>query len=175
MLYCRALGDDDMIRRKTTMQQTIANIYGVELVVACVTGTQSNQKKKEQVAKKCTRIGIAFFIVMKSEAVEDQVSKAIYKSGKPDDFNYIKPRCRSRESKEMALRALCTVVKVIHYFVIMRLKLTLHKISGSGKGKSEIKKKIEYLHFIWFSKILQYQRRFSRKFLRGWLFFITVF
>ena len=113
MLYCRALGDDEMIRRKTIMQQTIANIDGVEMVVACVTGTKSNSKKKGQSTTKPTRLGISFFVVMKSEAVEDKVLKAIYKSGKPDDFGYIRPKCKSRESKVLALRALCTVVKVI--------------------------------------------------------------
>ncbi|XP_066924435.1 uncharacterized protein [Clytia hemisphaerica] len=110
MFACRAIGQS-CVSKKQFLQSKVARIPGVELVMACVTGTMSNSKKKGVAAKKNIRRGVAFFVTSKSEAVEDELLKQICMWGVPMDITHVKPRCRSRDSREIALRALCTVVK----------------------------------------------------------------
>ena len=80
-----------------------------------MTGTKSNNNRaasQEDVNSITIRKGLAYFIVTKPEAVEDEVFKAIYDGGFDGKLSYIKPRSKNRESKEIALAALSTVVKV---------------------------------------------------------------
>ena len=80
-----------------------------------MTGTKSNNNRaasQEDVNSITIRKGLAFFIVTKTEAVEGEVCKAIYDGGFDGKLSYIKPRSKDRESKEIALAALSTVVKV---------------------------------------------------------------
>ncbi|XP_066921873.1 uncharacterized protein [Clytia hemisphaerica] len=110
MVSCRAMGPE-VVEKKQEMETKIAKIPGIELVLACVTGTKSNSKKKGVSGKNAIKTGVAFFVVMMAEAIEDEILKAIYESGVPADVKYIRPRCKSRDSKANALRAVCQVVK----------------------------------------------------------------
>ena len=111
MFGCRAVGES-CITEKLLLQTKIAQIPGVELVMACVSGTMSNSKKKGAFVKKDIRKCVAFFISAKSEAVEDEILKKIYKWGVPMDVKHVIPKYKSHDSRELALSTLCTVVKV---------------------------------------------------------------
>lgn len=61
-----------------------------------------------------------YFIVTKTaEAVEDEICKVIYDGGFDGKLTYITPRSKNRESKEIALAALSTVVKVRDWFLFL--------------------------------------------------------
>lgn len=123
MMSCRVFWSrlwlpSEINKNKMMVEKDISNIAGVELVVSCLTGTSTNAKSStnsenggENTAE--VKKGNAFFIVMRTEAVEDDVIKLIHDCGVQDqNFSYIRPRGKSRDSKELALSSLKQVVKV---------------------------------------------------------------
>ena len=117
MISCRVVSEGgEIIEESELMDKKIAQIPGVELIISCLTGTKSNNNRaassQEDLNSITIRKGLAYFIVTKTEAVEDEVCKAIYDGGFDGKLSYIKPRSKNRESKEIALAALSTVVKV---------------------------------------------------------------
>ena len=81
----------EIIEESELMDKKIAQIPGVELIISCLTGTKSNNNRaassQEDVNSITIRKGLAYFIVTKTEAVEDEVCKAclLYTSPSPRD------------------------------------------------------------------------------------------
>ena len=127
MISCRALStDNSMVEKKEELDTEIAKTPGVEFIVSCITGTMSNAKhvSRETPSDEPTTVikkGVAFFIVTKSEAVEDDIIKIIHDVGSSDgSVTYIRPRGKNRDSKELAMASLKVVVKVS--LLILQLK-----------------------------------------------------
>ena len=120
MISCRAMSSDDdnkIVEMKEELDLQLAKTPGVEFLVSCVTGTTSNPKMAmNSSSEKRTRKGVAFFIVTRTEAIEDDIIRLIHDVGSMDhDVTYIKPR-KHRESKDIALAALSQVVKVSNIY-----------------------------------------------------------
>ena len=117
MISCRAMSSDDdnrIVELKEELDLQLAKTPGVEFLVSCVTGTTSNPKMalNDESSERRTRKGVAFFIVTRTEAIEDDIIKIIHDVGSSEhNVTYIKPR-KHRESKDIALAALSQVVKV---------------------------------------------------------------
>ena len=86
-----------------------------------MTGTKSNSNRaaSQEENSQTIRKGLAYFIVTKTEAVEDEICKAIHDDGFDGKLSCIKPRSKNRELKEIALAALSTVVKVRDWFLFL--------------------------------------------------------
>ena len=123
MISCRAMSSDDgtkIVEMKEELDLQIAKTPGVEFLVSCVTDTTSNPKmainSSDESSERRTRKGVAFFIVTRTEAIEDDIIRIIHDVGSSDhNVTYIKPR-KHRESKDIALAALSQVVKVSNIY-----------------------------------------------------------
>ena len=114
----------EILEETEELDEKISKIPGVEFLISCLTGTKSNRRRAAgegddggEMAQPAIRKGLAYFIATKTEAVEDEISKIIHDSGYHGKLTYIRPRSKNRESKEIALAALMTVVKVTQSFL----------------------------------------------------------
>lgn len=80
-------------------------------------GTESNSKKKrngEEPKENNSRIrkGVAYFIIVKSGTVEDEVRRVVCSAGFKSQLSYIIPRGVDRKATDSGLKQLKSVMKV---------------------------------------------------------------
>ena len=114
MISCRAISEEgEALTHRRDLDTKLAQLKGVEFLVSCVTGLRNNSKSANDEPEEVTiRKGVAYFIVTKSESIEDEIRRTVYDGGFKNQVTYIRPRNKSRDSLEKGLRELKQVVKV---------------------------------------------------------------
>ena len=109
--------EGEAINLRQQIDLKVAKIPGVEFLISSLTGTENNSKSKKSASnrdeqQKQIKKGVAYFIVVRQENVEDKIRQVIASLGFRSLVTYIRPRGEDRSSSEKSLRKLCCVLKV---------------------------------------------------------------